>query len=120
YTNSAGLVAHELLIDLAEYTETGLTVMDFAKRLIDYGFHPSTCAWPISTGRLIEPSESESLAEIERFCEAMLAIKVEADEVHSGKALKDKNLPKRAPHTIEVMTRPEEEWDVPYSRARAA
>ncbi|KAK0532365.1 glycine decarboxylase subunit P [Tilletia horrida] len=120
YTNSAGLVAHELLIDLAEYTEAGLTVMDFAKRLIDYGFHPPTCAWPISTGLLIEPSESESLAEIERFCEAMLAIKAEADEVRSGKAPKDKNLLKRAPHTIEVMTRPEEEWDVPYSRARAA
>ncbi|CAD6890065.1 unnamed protein product [Tilletia laevis] len=120
YTNSKGLVAHELLIDLAEYSDAGLTVMDFAKRLIDYGFHPPTCAWPISTGLLIEPSESESLAEIDRFCEAMLAIKAEADEVRSGKAPKDKNLLKRAPHTIEVMTRSEEEWDAPYSRAQAA
>ncbi|KAE8206846.1 hypothetical protein CF327_g7476, partial [Tilletia walkeri] len=76
-------------------------------RLIDYGFHPPTCAWPISTGLLIEPSESESLAEIDRFCEAMLAIHAEADEVRSGKVPKDKNLLKRAPHTIETMTKSE-------------
>ena len=68
YTNGKGRVAHELLIDLAEFDKaTGLKVMDFAKRLQDYGFHPPTCSWPISTCMLIEPTESETLEEIDRY-----------------------------------------------------
>jgi glycine dehydrogenase len=112
YTNSKGRVAHELLIDLAEFDKkAGLKVMDFAKRLQDYGFHPPTCSWPISTAMLIEPTESESLEEIDRFCEAMIEIRKEAQEVIDGKQPKDNNLLKNAPHPLQVVILPESEWN---------
>ena len=120
FTNGRGRVAHELLLDLADMDKAaGLKVMDFAKRLQDYGFHPPTCSWPISTAMLIEPTESESLHEIERFCEAMIEIRREAQEVIDGKHPKDNNLLKNAPHPIHVITVPESKWDRPYSRERA-
>ncbi|KAG8709127.1 glycine decarboxylase subunit P, partial [Ceratobasidium sp. 395] len=121
YKNDKGRVAHELLIDLAEFEKkAGLKVMDFAKRLQDYGFHPPTCSWPISTAMLIEPTESESLHEIDRFCDAMIQIRKEAEDIITGAQPKDNNLIKNAPHPISVIVSSEEEWKRPYSREVAA
>ncbi|KAI0778368.1 glycine dehydrogenase [Trametes elegans] len=121
YKNGKGRVAHELLIDLAEFDKAaGLKVNDFAKRLQDYGFHPPTCSWPISTCMLIEPTESESLEEIDRFCDAMIQIRKEAEDIITGKQPKDNNLLKNAPHPISVIASSEEEWNRPYSRQTAA
>ncbi|CCM03133.1 uncharacterized protein FIBRA_05254 [Fibroporia radiculosa] len=121
YKNNNGRVAHELLIDLAEFDKAaGLKVTDFAKRLQDYGFHPPTCSWPISTCMLIEPTESEPLAEIDRFCDAMIQIRQEAEDIISGNQPKDNNLLKNAPHPISVIALSEKEWNRPYSRQTAA
>ncbi|KAJ7786499.1 glycine cleavage system P-protein-domain-containing protein [Mycena metata] len=120
YKNENGKVAHELLIDLAEFEKSGLKVTDFAKRLQDYGFHPPTCSWPISTCMLIEPTESETLEEIDRFCEAMIQIRKEAEDIITGKQPKDNNLLKNAPHPASVIALSEEEWNRPYSRQTAA
>ncbi|PWZ01132.1 putative GCV2-glycine decarboxylase P subunit [Testicularia cyperi] len=117
YTGDRGRVAHELLIDVAEFEDAGLKVMDFAKRLIDYGFHPPTCSWPISTGLLIEITESESLQEIDRLVDAFISIRQEVEEIRQGKQPKDNNLLKNAPHTIQTLTKAD--WDKPYSRERA-
>ncbi|KAF8665385.1 hypothetical protein AX16_000404 [Volvariella volvacea WC 439] len=121
YKNENGRVAHELLIDLAEFDKAvGLKVTDFAKRLQDFGFHPPTCSWPISTCMLIEPTESETLEEINRFCDAMIQIRKEADDVISGKQPKDNNLLKNAPHPISVIATSDADWNRPYSREEAA
>ncbi|KAH8099346.1 glycine dehydrogenase [Cristinia sonorae] len=121
YKNANGRVAHELLIDLAEFDKAaGLKVTDFAKRLQDFGFHPPTCSWPISTCMLIEPTESETLEEIDRFCDAMIQIRKEAEEVITGKQPRDNNVLKNAPHPISVLTQTDAEWNRPYSRQQAA
>ncbi|KAH9081707.1 glycine dehydrogenase [Lactarius deliciosus] len=121
YKNANGRVAHELLIDFAEFDKSaGLKVTDFAKRLQDYGFHPPTVSWPISTCMLIEPTESESLEEIDRFCDAMINIRREAEEVMTGKQPRDNNVLKNAPHPMSVIVLSEEEWKRPYSRQQAA
>ncbi|EPQ26369.1 uncharacterized protein PFL1_06017 [Pseudozyma flocculosa PF-1] len=117
YTGDRGRVAHELLIDVAEFQDLGLNVMDFAKRLIDYGFHPPTCSWPISTGLLIEITESESFDEIERLVDAFIAIRHEVEEIRQGKASKEGNVLKNAPHTADVLAA--ETWDREYSREKA-
>ncbi|CAE6400671.1 unnamed protein product [Rhizoctonia solani] len=118
YKNDKGRVAHELLIDLADFEKkAGLKVMDFAKRLQDYGFHPPTCSWPIPTAMLIEPTESESLHEIDRFCEAMIQIRKEAEDIITGAQPRDNNLIKNAPHPMSVIVG---DWDRPYSRETAA
>ncbi|THH33425.1 hypothetical protein EUX98_g752 [Antrodiella citrinella] len=112
YKNKNGRVAHELLIDLAEFEKSGgLKVTDFAKRLQDFGFHPPTCSWPISTCMLIEPTESETLEEIDRFCDAMIQIRKEAEDVIQGKQPRDNNILKNAPHPISVMTQSDAEWN---------
>jgi glycine dehydrogenase len=111
YKNENGRVAHELLIDLAEFDKAaGLKVADFAKRLQDYGFHPPTCSWPIPTCMLIEPTESETLEEIDRFCDAMIQIRKEVEDIITGKQPKDNNLLTNAPHPISAMTIPGEKW----------
>ena len=115
YTNSKNRVAHEFLLDLAELSKF-VSVTDVAKRCSDYGFHAPTCSWPISTGLLIEPTESESLAEIDRFCDAMISIRKEIQDIIDGKADKDDNVLKNAPHTIEVLTG---KWTHPYTREEA-
>ncbi|PCH33969.1 glycine dehydrogenase [Wolfiporia cocos MD-104 SS10] len=121
FKNRNGRVAHELLIDLADFDKAaGLKVTDFAKRLQDYGFHPPTCSWPISTCMLIEPTESESLEEIDRFCDAMIQIRQEAEDIITGKQPKDNNVLKNAPHPISVITLSEQEWNRSYSRQAAA
>ncbi len=114
YSNSKGRVAHEFLLDLAEFSKH-ISVTDVAKRLADYNFHAPTVSWPISTGLLIEPTESESLQEIDRFCDAMITIREEIQEVIDGKADPKDNVLKNAPHTIEALTG---EWTHPYSRPR--
>ncbi|KAI0347791.1 glycine dehydrogenase [Trametopsis cervina] len=119
YKNKNGRVAHELLIDLSEFDKSaGLKVTDFAKRLQDYGFHPPTCSWPISTCMLIEPTESETLEEIDRFCDAMIQIRKEAEDVITGKQPKENNLLKNAPHPVSTLLT--EKWDRPYTREAAA
>ncbi|KAF7981097.1 hypothetical protein HWV62_34801 [Athelia sp. TMB] len=121
FKNGNDRVAHELLIDLAEFDKSaGLKVTDFAKRLQDYGFHPPTCSWPISTCMLIEPTESETLEEIDRFCNAMIQIRREAEDIITGKQPKDNNLLKNAPHPASIIALSEAEWNRPYSRQTAA
>ncbi|KAH9836939.1 glycine cleavage system P-protein-domain-containing protein, partial [Rhodofomes roseus] len=121
YKNGNGRVAHELLIDLADFEKAaGLKVTDFAKRLQDYGFHPPTCSWPISTCMLIEPTESEPLEEIDRFCDAMIQIRKEAEDIITGKQPKDSNVLKNAPHPVSVIALPDDQWNRPYSRQTAA
>ncbi|KAI0031406.1 glycine dehydrogenase [Vararia minispora EC-137] len=117
FKNKNGRVAHELLIDFVEFDKAaGLKVVDFAKRLQDFGFHPPTVSWPIPTCMLIEPTESESLDEIDRFCEAMIKIRQEAEDVITGKQPKNNNMLKNAPHTVSDIVG---EWDRPYSREDA-
>lgn len=121
YKNDNGRVAHELLIDLAEFDKSaGLKVADFAKRLQDYGFHPPTCSWPISTCMLIEPTESETLEEVDRFCDAMIQIRKEVQDVIDGKQPRENNVLRNAPHPISVIALSEEQWNRPYSRQTAA
>ncbi len=118
YTGAHGLVAHECIVDLREITkQTGVTVDDVAKRLIDYGFHAPTMSFPVAGTLMIEPTESEDLGELDRFCDAMLAIRDEIDEVAAGRwAVEDSPL-RGAPHTAACLLG---EWDKLYSREDAA
>ncbi len=118
YTGAAGLVAHECILDLREITKvTGVTVDDVAKRLIDYGFHAPTMSFPVAGTLMVEPTESENLAELDRFVEAMIAIKTEIDRVAAGEWPADDNPLGQAPHTAAAMAG---EWEHPYSRELAA
>ncbi len=119
YTGLSGRVAHECIIDCRGFqTEAGITVEDIAKRLQDYGFHAPTMSWPVAGTLMIEPTESEPLAELDRFCEAMLAIRAEIAAVAEGRADRADNPLKHAPHTAaEVMA---EAWPHGYSRGEAA
>jgi glycine dehydrogenase len=100
YTGAAGRVAHECIIDLREITKsTGVSVDDVAKRLIDYGFHAPTMSFPVAGTLMIEPTESESLAELDRFCDAMLQIRAEIDAVAAGEVAVDESPLRHAPHT---------------------
>jgi len=119
YTGDHGRVAHECIVDVRGITrDTGVTVDDVAKRLIDYGFHAPTMSFPVAGTLMIEPTESESMAEIDRFCDAMIAIRDEIGRVASGEwPLADSPL-RHAPHTAEDLL--VGDWDRPYSRERAA
>jgi glycine dehydrogenase len=118
YTGRGGLVAHECIVDLRQITkETGVSVDDVAKRLIDYGFHAPTMSFPVAGTLMIEPTESEDLAEIDRFCEAMISIRKEIDEVAAGTWPKDDNPLRHAPHTSACLAG---EWERSYSRETAA
>jgi glycine dehydrogenase len=117
YTGTDGLVAHECIIDVRPIAAaTGITAEDVAKRLIDHGFHAPTLSFPVAGTLMIEPTESEDLAEIERFCEAMLAIRAEIARVESGEWPRDDNPLVNAPHTAEMLTR---DWTHPYPRTLA-
>ncbi|MFI6901410.1 aminomethyl-transferring glycine dehydrogenase [Nonomuraea sp. NPDC050394] len=119
YTGRGGLVAHECIIDLRQITkETGVTVDDVAKRLIDYGFHAPTMSFPVAGTLMIEPTESEDLAELDRFADAMIAIRGEIAKVASGAYDKDDNPLRNAPHTAEAAA--SDTWAHPYTRAEAA
>ncbi len=118
YTDPNGMVAHECIIDVRPIKDqTGITVDDIAKRLIDYGFHAPTMSFPVPGTLMIEPTESESKVEIDRFCDAMIAIKKEIDDVDSGALDKDDNPLKHAPHTVVSVS--ENEWGHSYSRELA-
>ncbi len=117
YTGTAGLVAHECIVDLRALTkETGVTAEDVAKRLIDYGFHAPTLSFPVAGTLMIEPTESEDLREIERFCEAMIQIRQEIAAVAAGDYPRDDNPLANAPHTAQLLTG---EWSHAYSRETA-
>ncbi|RBQ19344.1 glycine dehydrogenase (aminomethyl-transferring) [Spongiactinospora rosea] len=119
YTGRGGLVAHECIIDLRQITkETGITVDDVAKRLMDYGFHAPTMSFPVAGTLMIEPTESENLAELDRFCEAMIAIREEIAKVASGEYDRADNPLRNAPHTADCLI--EDDWAHPYSRSVAA
>ncbi len=119
YTGKNGLVAHECIIDLRNFKKTaGIDVTDVAKRLMDYGFHAPTVSWPVTGTMMIEPTESESKAEIDRFCDALIAIREEITEIENGNADSDNNVLKNAPHTVEAVT--QTDWNHPYSREKAA
>ncbi|MGJ6965329.1 aminomethyl-transferring glycine dehydrogenase [Streptosporangium sp. G11] len=119
YTGRGGLVAHECIVDLRQITkETGVTVDDVAKRLIDYGFHAPTMSFPVAGTLMIEPTESEDLAELDRFCEAMIAIREEIEKVASGAYDKTDNPLRNAPHTADSLVA--DEWGHPYTRTEAA
>jgi glycine dehydrogenase len=119
YTGEHGRVAHECIVDIRPITKaTGVTVDDVAKRLIDYGFHAPTMSFPVAGTLMIEPTESESLAEVDRFCDAMIAIKGEIDRVASGEWPHADSPLDHAPHTAEDLL--VAEWDRPYSRELAA
>lgn len=117
YTGNDGLVAHECILDLRPLTkETGVTVDDVAKRLIDFGFHAPTMSFPVAGTLMVEPTESESLGELDRFCDAMIAIREEADKVAQGVWPADDNPLCNAPHTAECLV---QDWDHPYTREEA-
>ncbi|WP_106365713.1 aminomethyl-transferring glycine dehydrogenase [Glycomyces artemisiae] len=119
YTGEHGLVAHECILDLRELSkESGVTVEDVAKRLIDYGFHAPTMSFPVAGTLMVEPTESEDLAELDRFVDAMVAIRAEIAEVASGAVAVEDSALRAAPHTAAVATA--DVWDRAYSRTEAA
>ena len=113
YRGDNGRVAHECILDTRPFAEHGVTVDDIAKRLIDHGFHAPTMSWPVSGTLMVEPTESETKAELDRFCDAMLAIRGEIDAIASGEMDKVNNPLKNAPHTTSDLIA---DWDRPYSR----
>ncbi|MBD2338366.1 aminomethyl-transferring glycine dehydrogenase [Calothrix sp. FACHB-156] len=119
YKGKNGLVAHECILDLRSLKKSaGIEIDDVAKRLMDYGFHAPTVSWPVAGTIMVEPTESESKAELDRFCEALISIRQEIAEIESGKVDAQDNLLKNAPHTIESLITGE--WHHPYSREQAA
>ena len=115
YTGEKGRAAHEMIIDCRPFKENGIEVTDIAKRLMDYGFHAPTVSFPVAGTLMIEPTESEGLAELDRFCGAMLSIR---EEIDAASAEDNNNALKNAPHTLEMITT--DKWEYPYSRQQAA
>lgn len=118
YTGNNGRCAHEMIVDCREFKKAGVEVEDIAKRLMDYGFHAPTVSFPVAGTLMIEPTESEPKEELDRFIDALVEIRNEIREVETGKADKENNVLKNAPHTAAVITA--DEWTKPYSRQKAA
>ncbi|MFG0331556.1 MAG: aminomethyl-transferring glycine dehydrogenase [Phycisphaerales bacterium] len=119
YRGASGRVAHEFIIDCRGFEKSaGIKIDDIAKRLIDYGFHAPTMSWPVPGTLMIEPTESESKEELDRFCDALIAIREEIAAIESGEMDRENNALRNAPHTIHVVSA--DEWDRPYSREQAA
>ncbi|MDP5138883.1 MAG: glycine dehydrogenase (aminomethyl-transferring), partial [Spirosomaceae bacterium] len=119
YTGTKGRAAHEMIVDCRPFkVSAGVEVEDIAKRLMDYGFHAPTVSFPVAGTLMIEPTESESKEELDRFCDALLMIREEIREIEDGKFEKDNNVLSNAPHTMRTITA--EEWTLPYSRQKAA
>jgi glycine dehydrogenase len=117
YQGKAGRCAHEMIVDMREFKKYGIEVEDIAKRLIDYGFHAPTVSFPVPGTMMIEPTESEDKAELDRFCDALISIRHEIQEVADGIANKTDNVLKNAPHTAQEATA--DEWSHSYSRIKA-
>lgn len=119
YTGKNGLSAHEFILDLRPFKKSAdIEVEDVAKRLMDFGFHAPTISWPVAGTMMIEPTESESKSELDRYCEALITIRREIEAIEEGQFPRDDNPLKNAPHTIEVVSR--SEWAHPYTREQAA
>jgi glycine dehydrogenase len=118
YTGASGRVAHEFILDGRGFKKAGVEVEDIAKRLMDYGFHAPTMSWPVAGTLMVEPTESESKVELDRFCDAMIAIRQEIREVEEGRVKAEESPLRRAPHTARAVTAAE--WDRPYSREQGA
>ena len=119
YRGRNGRVAHEFIVDCRSFERTaGIRVEDIAKRLMDYGFHAPTMSWPVPGSLMIEPTESESKAELDRYCEALISIRGEIRDIEEDRADRDNNVLKHAPHPAEAVTR--DQWDHPYGREQAA
>jgi glycine dehydrogenase len=117
YTNARGRCAHEMIFDLRGFKAAGVEEGDVAKRLMDYGFHAPTVSFPVPGTLMVEPTESEPLEELDRFCDAMIAIRREIQDVVDGTADPKDNVLKNAPHTMMVAS--SDTWTHPYSRERA-
>jgi glycine dehydrogenase len=117
FSGDKGHVAHECILDTRPFAEAGVTVDDIAKRLMDCGFHAPTMSWPVAGTLMVEPTESETKAELDRFCDAMLGIREEIAKVEKGDWPQDNNPLKHAPHTMQDMVK--DDWDRPYSRQEA-
>jgi glycine dehydrogenase len=118
YAGAKGRCAHEMIVDCRDFKKAGIEVEDIAKRLMDYGFHAPTVSFPVAGTLMIEPTESEPKEELDRFCEALIEIRKEILEVEQGKADKENNVLKHAPHTAALIT--SDEWTRPYTRKQAA
>jgi glycine dehydrogenase len=119
YTGKNGRCAHEMILDCNDFKmASGVEVADIAKRLMDYGFHAPTVAFPVVNTLMVEPTESESKAELDRFCEAMISIRKEIQEIIDGKYDKVDNVIKNAPHTCKLVVA--DDWKKPYTRQKAA
>lgn len=118
YSGNHGRVAHEFILDCREFKKVGIEVVDIAKRLMDYGFHAPTVSFPVAGTLMIEPTESENKAELDRFCDALIAIREEIREIEMGVYDVKDNVLKHAPHTAEELL--QEVWTMPYSRQKAA
>jgi glycine dehydrogenase len=118
YRGGKGMVAHECILDLRSFKRSiGIEVADVAKRLMDYGFHAPTVSFPVAETLMVEPTESESKEELDRFCDAMIAIREEIREVEDGRADKADNVLKNAPHT--ALEAASDTWNHPYTREKA-
>ena len=118
FRGARGTVAHEFIMDLRPFKQNaGISEQDVAKRLMDYGYHAPTMSWPVAGTMMVEPTESESKAELDRFCEAMISIRSEIEEIELGIADKEMNVIKQAPHTAAMLAA--EAWDFPYARDKA-
>ncbi len=119
YTGTSGFVAHEFILDLRQFKDSaGVEAMDVAKRLMDYGFHAPTVSFPVAGTLMIEPTESESRAELDRYCQALIMIHAEIQDIVEGRHPRTNNLLKNAPHTAQVVAA--NEWNRPYNREQAA
>ena len=118
YTGESGRCAHEMILDCRPFKKAHIEVVDIAKRLMDYGYHAPTVSFPVAGTVMVEPTESEGKEELDRFCEAMLAIRKEIDEIETGQADVENNVVKNAPHTQEIITA--DNWELPYGRQKAA
>lgn len=118
YTGTHGRCAHEMIVDCRDFKKSGIEVEDIAKRLMDYGFHAPTVSFPVAGTLMIEPTESEPKEELDRFVDALIEIRKEIREVEEGKADRENNVLKHAPHTAAVVTA--DNWTRPYSRQKAA
>ena len=117
YTNKNGMCGHEMIVDFSEFS-LKVSVGDIARRLDDYGFHAPTVAFPVHNTLMVEPTESEPLSELDRLCDALIAIRQEIDDVMTGKYDEKNNPIANAPHTMQVVCA--DEWNYPYSRQVAA